>query len=121
MMRGIQKIAELDTSALLGGGAAGLGAYALTSALTRKAVETQREAMNKAVATYVGTRSSPIIAGAVTALLVAALVATKMRDKAQQPTIMSQQPMITPQQRMYQRQGFLPGEIVPFPAGHSMY
>lgn len=114
MMRGIQKIAEFSAPALLGGGAAGLGAYALTNALTRGAAEAQRLAMTQAIGTYAKTKSAPLLAGAVTALLVGAIVASKMREKAQQPTV-------TPQRAMYQRQGFNPGEIVPFPMGHSVY
>jgi len=113
MMRGIQKVAGIDP-ALAAGGAAGIGAYALTGALNRGATEASRLAMEAAVKNYAATRSTPIIAGAVTALLVGALVASKMRAKAQQPTI-------TPSQAAFQRQGFLPGEQVPFPAGHSYY
>ena len=113
MMRGIQKVAEIDP-ALVAGGAAGVGAYALTGALTRGAAEAQRIAMEKAIKDYAVTKSTPLIAGAVTALIVGAMVASKMRAKAQQPTI-------SPQQAMFQRQGFLPGEQVPFPAGHSYY
>lgn len=114
MMRSIQKLAELDSKALIGGGAAGLGAYALANTLTRSTAEAQRVAMEKAIETYAKTKATPLVAGAITALLVGAFVASKMRDRAQQPTM-------TPQQVMYQRQGFLPGEAVPFPAGHAMY
>lgn len=107
-------MAELDSKALIGGGAAGLGAYALANTLTRSTAEAQRVAMEKAIETYAKTKATPLVAGAITALLVGAFVASKMRDRAQQPTM-------TPQQVMYQRQGFLPGEAVPFPAGHAMY
>lgn len=114
MMRGIQKLAELDTKAILGGGAAGVGAYALANTLTRSTAEAQRLAMEKAIETYARTKATPLVAGAITALLVGAFVASRMKNKAQQPTM-------TPQQMMYQRQGFLPGEAVPFPAGYGMY
>lgn len=107
-------MAELDSKALIGGGAAGLGAYALANTLTRSTADAQRIAMEKAIETYAKTKATPLVAGAITALLVGAFVASKMRDRAQQPTM-------TPQQMMYQRQGFLPGEAVPFPAGHAMY
>lgn len=107
-------MAELDSKALIGGGAAGLGAYALANTLTRSTAEAQRVAMEKAIETYAKTKATPLVAGAITALLVGAFVASKMRDRAQQPTM-------TPQQVMYQRQGFLPGEAIPFPAGHAMY
>jgi len=113
MMRGIQKIADIDP-ALVAGGAAGVGAYALTGLLNRSATEANRIAMEKAIKDYAISKSTPLIAGAVTALIVGAMVASKMRAKAQQPTI-------TPQQAMYQRQGFNPGEQVPFPAGHAYY
>jgi len=114
MMRGIQKLAELDGKAILGGGAAGLGAYALANTLTKSTAEAQRIAMEKAIESYARTKATPLVAGAITALLVGAFVASRMKNKAQQPTM-------TPQQMMYQRQGFLPGEAVPFPAGHAMY
>jgi uncharacterized protein YaaW (UPF0174 family) len=112
-MRGIQKLAEISTP-LLAGGAAGIGAYALTNALTRGAAEAQRQAMTQAIGNYAKTRSAPLIAGAVTALIFGALVASKIRDQAQQPAV-------SPQRAMFQRQGFYPGEIVPFPAGHTVY
>ena len=117
MMRGIQKLAELDSSALLAGGATGAGAYALTSALTRGATEAKRQVMMNAMGDFAKSKSSPLLAGAITALLVGAMVASKMRDKAQQPA----PPRVTPQRMTYQNQGFLPGNIVPFPAGHSFY
>lgn len=114
MMRGIQKLAELGTTAILGGGAAGLGAYALANSMTRGTAEIQRKAMEKAIETYAKTRATPLVAGAITALIVGAMVASKIKSRAQQPTV-------TPQQAMYQRQGFLPGEAVPFPAGYGIY
>lgn len=113
MMRGIQKVAEFDSSLLMGG-AAGLGTYALTNALTRGAAEAQRQTMNQAIGAYAKTKSAPLIAGAVMALIVGAMVASKARSEAQRPTV-------TPQRVAFQRQGFLPGNIVPFPAGHSYY
>lgn len=111
-MRGIQKLAEINS--LLAGGAAGIGAYALTDALTRNAVQAKRLAMTQAIGDYAKTRSAPLVAGAVTALIIGALVASRMKDKAQQP-------VVSPQRVTYQRQGFYPGEIVPFPVGHTVY
>jgi hypothetical protein len=99
MMRGIQKLAEFDTKALLSGGAAGLGAYALTNSLTQ----------DKILDMYAKTKTVPLVAGAVTALIVGVLVASRVKNKAQQPTV-------TPQHVQYLQQGFLPGEIVSFPS-----
>ena len=95
MMRGIQKIADIDPS-IIAGGAAGIGAYSLAKKIPNVAV------------------ASPFIAGAVTALLVGAMVASKVRAQAQQPTF-------SPRQAQFQQDGFLPGERVNFPVGHSYY
>jgi hypothetical protein len=104
MMRGIQKLAEIDSSTLAGG-AAGIGAAALTSTLMQGSIAAKEQALRAALGSYAKAKSAPLIAGAVTALIVGAMVASKMRAREKAQIV-----PFTPQQAMFQQQGFYPGE-----------
>jgi len=64
----------------------------------------KRQVLDKALGDYAKAKSVPLLAGAITALLVGAMVASKVR--AQQSRVVP----FTPSQAQFQSQGFLPGE-----------
>jgi hypothetical protein len=107
MMRGIQKLAELD-SPLVAGGAVGLGTAALAHHMLGGPLAKREEALKKALSSYATIKSIPLVVGAVTALLVGSMVAARMSNKQQVPNLNIVP--FTPREALFQRQGFLPGE-----------
>jgi len=116
-IRGIQKFASLSlpSAPTLVGGAAGIGAMALTHSIMEKSLNAKRQLLDNAMRDYAKTRSVPLIAGAITALLVGSMVASKMRSQQNRPT------PFTPTQALQQQQGFFPGERVQFGQPQSIY
>ena len=107
-IRGIQKLATLASSltnpVTLAGGAAGLGTMALIHSIMDNSLAAKKQVLDKALGDYAKAKSVPLLAGAITALLVGAMVASKVR--AQQSRVVP----FTPSQAQFQSQGFLPGE-----------
>lgn len=125
-MRGIQKIAERSWTSpeVLTGGAAGIGAMALTNSLMQGSIAAKEQAFKAALGNYASARSAPLIAGAVTALLVGAMVASKMR-RGDEEAFKNSQRFLAAQRAVPKTQpgdssgDFLPGERLPFPSPYK--
>jgi hypothetical protein len=121
MMRGLQKLAARSWTdpSVLAGGAAGLGAMSLTNSMMQSGISAKGEALKSALGEYAAAKGTPLMAGAITALLVGAMVASRMRQNRAQtfnrsqyaPPPMPMRPKAAPGDSP---QDFLRGERVPF-------